>query len=201
MNDKRASRKMALEEFTRKGILDSAVNVLLLRGMKGFTVDRVAMEAGIAKGTVYLYYDNKKDLLNTVTDYAFKELEEEYETISNSEQVPVAKLGMYAMASMKHIEKHEKLFKELRNIMFNTIDQHISDNKSWYWKTVDLFAATLDEAIQAGKFRQVNTLKVGALFLNSINSLVAHHILSTVPETIDDDVRDLMDLYLNGLAI
>jgi hypothetical protein len=40
---------------------------------------------------------------------------------------------------------------------------------------------------------------VSALFIDSINSLMAHRILPEVEETIKQDVDELMDLYLNGL--
>jgi len=83
--------------------------------------------------------------------------------------------------------------------MFSTVDQHICDNNSWYWVT-NLFASTLDEGVTAGKVRPVNSVKVAALFLDSINSLMAHRILLTATETIEEDVRELMQLYINGLA-
>lgn len=201
MDKKKASRKRALEELTRKDILEGALTVLLSNGMKGFTIERVAKEAGIAQGTTYLYFKNKSELLTAVTDYAFVGLEQEYEFISKSDKPPEIKLECYAMASMKYIVKHQVLFKELRAVMFSTIDLHINDSHSWYWRTVDLFSTTLGEAIQEGKIRKINTAKVGALFFDSINSLMMHHIFSTVSEGVEEDVRDIIGIYLNGIAV
>ena len=153
-----------------------------------------------AKGTVYLYFKNKQELLDSVVAYCFEPLETEYQSIANTEGDPIRKLERYALETLKHTEKNKQLFTELRNVMFGTVDQHIGDKNSWYWVTVTLFASTLDEGVTTGKMRPVNSVKVAALFLDSINSLMAHRILLTATETIEEDVGELMELYINGLA-
>lgn len=50
-------------EIRRAAILDAASEVLLRQGLDGMSMDGVATAAGIAKGTVYLYFPSKSDLL------------------------------------------------------------------------------------------------------------------------------------------
>jgi len=47
----------------RKAILDAAASLLVANGPAGTSVDAVAQRAGIAKGTVYLYFESRSDLL------------------------------------------------------------------------------------------------------------------------------------------
>jgi len=47
----------------RKAILDAAASLLVTNGLAGTSVDAVAQQAGIAKGTVYLYFASRSDLL------------------------------------------------------------------------------------------------------------------------------------------
>jgi TetR/AcrR family transcriptional repressor of nem operon len=47
----------------RRAILDAAASLLVERGLAGTSIDAVAKTAGIAKGTVYLYYASRSDLL------------------------------------------------------------------------------------------------------------------------------------------
>ena len=47
----------------RKAILDAAASLLVANGLAGTSVDAVAQRAGIAKGTVYLYFESRSDLL------------------------------------------------------------------------------------------------------------------------------------------
>ena len=49
-------------------ILDAALSLFLRYGVKRTSIDDVAREAGIAKGTVYLYFDSKIALFAAVAD-------------------------------------------------------------------------------------------------------------------------------------
>ena len=138
---------------------------------------------------------------SAITSRPLRDLELEYERISRSGQPPVAKLGLYATASMKHVDNYRNLYREAGIIAFDSIDQRAGDRNSWYWKAAELFAATLDEAVQQRAIREVNTLKAGTMFLDSVRALMAHQVFSAASADIEDDVRDLMDLYLNGLAL
>ena len=197
---RKLERKRLMDELTRKDILDSAVSVLVEKGMKEFTMDHVAAGAGIAKGTLYLHFKSKEELLDSVVAYCFEPVEREYAAIIRADRDPVWKLEQCALASMKHTAKNRQLLGELRSILFNSMDQDISDRESWYWVTTNLFVTVLDEAVEAGLLRPMNTTKVAALFLYSIYTLMAHRVLSPGRETIEEDVHELMDLYLNGLG-
>ena len=77
----------------------------------------------------------------------------------------------------------------------------ISDKNSWYWTIAGMLGKVLEEASGSGMIRPMNYVKMSALFIDSINSLMAHRIFSEVEETIEQDVDELMDLYLNGLKL
>ncbi len=51
-------------EVRREEILDAAARVLIGKGLSAATMSDVAVEAGVAKGTVYLYFDSKEQLLS-----------------------------------------------------------------------------------------------------------------------------------------
>ncbi len=200
MQDRKLERKKLMDELTQKDILEAVVTILLEKGRKGFTMDRVAAGAGIAKGTLYLHHNNKQELLTSAVNYCFEPLDRKIEEIISVDQDPVLKLEQCALAWMKYAERNKKLFHELRNEIFNTMLQYINDKKSWYWIYINLFASTLDEAVKAGKLRPMNTVKVAILFLNATNSLMLHRILFKTTETIENDVSDLMALFINGLV-
>lgn len=60
----------ALTESEKRGretaILEAATRVLSSRGFDALTMDEVAREAGLAKGTLFLYYKHKEDLVLAV---------------------------------------------------------------------------------------------------------------------------------------
>ncbi len=199
MQAKQLERKRAAQQLIRNDILESAVAALLEKGVTNLTMDQVALGAGIAKGTLYLYFKNKRDLLLSVVDHCFEPLERETEAIISSDGDPLDKLRKCAVASLVHTENNARLFGELRKMIFNTRDQYLSDRGSWYWTLVDSFSGLLDEAVEAGRIRPVNTTKVAALFMDSIDFLIADRIFAADPVSVEEDVQELMMLYTHGL--
>jgi AcrR family transcriptional regulator len=192
-------RKKRMEAFIRNDILESAIALLMEQGIEKFTMDRVSKSAGIAKGTVYLYYTNKQALLDAVLDYAYLPLQEQLKKIISAEGDPLRKLEQCIHVCLAHTEENKFLLRQLRTVLFATMDLRISDKKSWYWTIAGRLGKVLEEASASGMIRPVNYVKVSALFIDSINSLMAHRILSEVEETIEQDADELLDLYLNGL--
>jgi TetR/AcrR family fatty acid metabolism transcriptional regulator len=57
----------------RKRILEAAVKVFARRGYHGSKVAEIAKRAGVADGTIYLYFENKEDVLVSLFDEVMAE--------------------------------------------------------------------------------------------------------------------------------
>ncbi len=53
----------------REVILEATIRVLRDRGLSGLKVEEVAREAEVGKGTVYLYFHDKQDLLRALVEH------------------------------------------------------------------------------------------------------------------------------------
>lgn len=53
-------------------ILEAAVNLFSQKGFESASVQDIAQAAGIAKGTVYLYFKSKEDLIKQVYGYCYE---------------------------------------------------------------------------------------------------------------------------------
>lgn len=65
---KREERKEQITEYRRKQILDAALAVFSSKGYGEATIPDIAREAGVAVGTIYNYYESKRDLLVSLVD-------------------------------------------------------------------------------------------------------------------------------------
>lgn len=137
--------------------------------------------------------DYKSENLDTF----YTELGQTYATIAQSDQPPIAKLGLFATRSLQLFEKHRERFNENPGRMFRVIT---NNDETWLTTSTQFFTEAITEAIYTGKMRHVDTQKAGTLLLNGIFSLMIRRIHLTPHDTIEDDVRDLIDLYLNGLT-
>ncbi|RIK89923.1 MAG: TetR family transcriptional regulator, partial [Burkholderiales bacterium] len=65
--DARAERRWARRKDARPGeLLDAALDLFVDRGFAATRLEDVARRAGVSKGTLYLYYANKEELLKAV---------------------------------------------------------------------------------------------------------------------------------------
>lgn len=55
------------KEDKRNRLLDAAYSLFIEKGVSSTTIAEICAEAGIAKGTFYLYFKDKEDILRTLT--------------------------------------------------------------------------------------------------------------------------------------
>lgn len=195
------SRKQRTEQKTRHIIQASGVKVLQAHGLKKFTMEKVAEQAGIAKGTLYLYFKNKNELLLSVADHCLKPLSNDMRAIFNSDISPLEKLEKYISTSFLHSEQNRALYHELKDILLTLIEKDFNDKASTHWEMVHIFARTFEEGVAQKLLRPMDTDKVAIFFIDSIDRAMARRIFSTVDYSAEDDARELLNIYLHGLAL
>ena len=57
-----------------QNLLDSSYQLFTTQGIVQTTISDIVRHAGIAKGTFYLYFRNKEDVLNQLLAYKFSQL-------------------------------------------------------------------------------------------------------------------------------
>lgn len=68
--------KIVDREEMKNGILDAAMRIFAEKGYHAATIADVAAEAGLGKGTLYLYFRNKEAIAEAMVDRHFDAIEE-----------------------------------------------------------------------------------------------------------------------------
>src|SRR5262245_55921374 len=71
----RPSREEVLTRFRRSALIDAAVQVFGDHGFDNATMDAIAAEAQVAKGTIYLYYPSKQAIYDATLEAGLAELD------------------------------------------------------------------------------------------------------------------------------
>ncbi|NQY23068.1 MAG: TetR/AcrR family transcriptional regulator [Campylobacteraceae bacterium] len=66
--------KIVDKELMKKSIINAALQSFLKYGFNKTTMDQIANETNIAKGTLYLYFKSKDVLISSITELHFKKL-------------------------------------------------------------------------------------------------------------------------------
>jgi len=197
--NKKDKRKKALEAFTRQGILDAAIGLLTREGIQGLTMDRVATEAGVAKGTLYVYFTNKEDILDAALDACFDPLIRESFALLDGDQAPDKKLAEYSLCYVKFFDEHRDL---IRVIFFdrersNSGKSHFTDSR--YRTFVERVADVLDEGVRQGLFVPSDSMKIAAMFIEAHTGMVMQRIHEGISGDVEKDARQITDIFMEGL--
>lgn len=103
------ARKDREKENRREQILAAAVTIMSENGVRGLNIDRVAERTELAKGTIYLYFKSKEEILATLSVRARQSILKEFQKINDSSKDPIEKLVDIASANHNFYKKNPLL--------------------------------------------------------------------------------------------
>ena len=164
-------------------------------------MDKVAEEAELAKGSLYRYFKNKNELILSAADHCFEPLCQDIREIFASDISPIVKLEQYVAASYRHTEQNKKLFYDIKTVLLTQLEKEFNDRTSGYWETINILSQTFQDGVNQKLLRPMDTKKVAIFFIDSIDRAMIRRIITTVDDTAEDDARELLNIYLHGLAL
>jgi AcrR family transcriptional regulator len=124
--NKKIERKKILDAVTRKDIIDAVAATLINEGMQGFTMDKVAAAAGVAKGTLYTHFKNKEEAIEVTIDSIVEPLAAQLDAIVTSRIPPSHKLTRYSNLTFIFFDDHRDLF---RVILYDRGQAHAPERR------------------------------------------------------------------------
>ena len=77
MSAHKLNKADVVTDFRRAQVIAAARERFTKHGMAGTTMDGIAQAAGVAKGTVYLYYKSKEDIFRQILDEDLTQFQDE----------------------------------------------------------------------------------------------------------------------------
>jgi AcrR family transcriptional regulator len=186
------------ETHKRQSIQDAVVRLMCREGVAAVTMERVAQEVGIAKGTVYLHYETKQQLLEAVKESSLEPLRQKVEEILAGPGTPEKKLKAVPLRYLTYFDERRDLFRILLYDREAPARGGRYQSKR-YHMLVDEVARVIGEGTKSGLFRDVDTHSVAEMFLDSNIALVNHRLLTDAPAPVEDDAELVADIFLRGL--
>lgn len=185
----------------RRSIQDAVVRILSREGAEALTMDRVAAEAGLAKGTLYLHFKDKQQLLTAVKDEALRPLWEELFAILDGPLAPAAKLERFVVRHLGYFDERRDLFRVLlwdRQIAETTLRRQQSLPFRGY---VERVAKVFEEGARVGVFRPLDPQRLAAMLIEANIVTIGRRFVVAAPGPPEADARFVVDLFLNGVAV
>lgn len=106
----KASWKERQKEQLRKELIDAALELFQEKGLESTSVDDIVARIGIAKGTFYIYFKSKSELVQAVLENALEDLESRMSTaMANAPEDAPAGLEAVVKALLSFFEAHSAM--------------------------------------------------------------------------------------------
>jgi TetR/AcrR family fatty acid metabolism transcriptional regulator len=183
----------------RRRILDAAVQVFARKGYFGAKVAEIARQAGVADGTIYLYFHNKEDILVSL----FNEVMAEHIEGARQEitRLPGAPARLHAIAT-----RHLRLFGGNRDlaIVFQVELRHSTRflerfTGSWLQDYFSVVNTVIEDGQREGTLRPDLPRKVATkAFFGALDEMVTSWILTHKEYDLAQLAGPVVDLFLDG---
>ena len=193
-------RRVAQSNGKYEAILRAAIKVFARSGFFNSKVADVAREAGVADGTIYLYFKNKDELLMAAIDSAFHRFIRRAQAALDELTDPREKLRRMAFLHLEGLGSNRDLA-----IVFQTELRHSAKFLAEFSRTqlkeyFNLIREIVLRGQEAGVFRREVSDKIFAnCFFGALDEMVTSWVLSDHDYPLEGAADAVADVLISGL--
>jgi len=191
-----------LPEDKRTILCQIAIDEFAAHPFDQASINRIVAKSGIAKGSFYQYFENKKDLflylLQLVADEKLNYLApvmrnpEQYDFFTLLRELYLSGI-QFAIENPQYVEISKRLLASKGTPIYDEVKGHNMPSASEFFETL------LDNAITRGQVRADIDVKMLAYMIASMNALVIEYYLEHLAPESDGKLMETIDKFLDFL--
>ena len=184
----------------REAILRSATHVFARKGFFNSKVSDIAAEAGIADGTVYLYFKSKDEILHYIFDRAMADFIAEGKRELENIDRPVERLRRIAELHLERLGTDRDLAIVFQVELRGSTKFMEEFSAAGFAEYLALIRSTFEEGQHAGIFRaDLNAKVVAKILFGALDEMATNWILSKRRYKLAPMADQVLDIFLNGV--
>ena len=194
-----STRDKNIDKYNR--ILEAAVKVFAEQGFNQSTISQIAREAGVADGTIYLYFKNKDDILVQFFSYKTKQVFDLFR-----EEVAQAENAVEKLRNL--IRRHLDEFQRDRNMAIvyqaethqncRSVEPQIREMAKMY---LDIVSEIVEQGQADGSMRKDLYLSLVKRFiLGAVDETINHWLHSDGKYDLVSMTDPLIELFIRGIG-
>lgn len=196
------SKEEVLSEFRRTALVRAACRVFGARGFESATVEEIAREADVAKGTVYLYYPSKQAIYEAAFTTGMAELEDRTRQRVDAARTVQDAIAAFVGTRVEYFQERQDFFR----MYVGEIAAQVAASPrrqtvcgSMLRRQARVLERVLAAAVRRGAIRPVDPAAVALAVFDITRGMVARHVLTAGRSDATRDVAFLTDLIWTGL--
>jgi len=184
----------------REAILRAATKVFARNGYFNSKVSDIASAAGIADGTVYLYFKSKDEILHSIFDRAMAEFIADGKTEIAGLDNAAAKLGRIAELHLERLGSDRDMAIVFQVELRGSTKFMQEFSASGFREYLDIICATIKEGQAAGNFRDdIKPVVAAKIFYGSLDEMVTNWVLSSKSYPLVPMAGEVLKIFFGGV--
>jgi len=198
----RTDRAARLRIDRRAQILEVAKQVFAELGYHSASVSAIIERTGIARGTFYLYFSNKRKVFDAILGEALEQLSRRIRVIRLDPGAPPprAQLRASLIEMMTYLLDDRPLTQLLLNHGLTPDAESAERVEAFYGHVTAVIRSSLRQGIAMGLVRDCPTELVAAGLFGAVRGIVMYMVSVEEPK-VDDIVDGLIDMALLGVTL
>ena len=185
----------------RAAILEAATAVFAQRGFFGAQVADVARDAGIATGTVYLYFRSKDEILTSIFDRTMKEAIDEGRAALANVKDPVERLRRIARMHLTRMGGDRNLAVVFQVELRQTTKFMEQFSATGVRDYLSVIQQTIEDGQAKGVFRKsVNPRTAAKVFFGALDEMATNWVLSRRRYALAEQADEIVDILVGGFG-
>jgi TetR/AcrR family transcriptional regulator, fatty acid metabolism regulator protein len=193
-------RQPAAAGDKRDLILRAATKVFAQNGYFQSQVADVARVAGVAAGTVYLYFKGKDDLLVSIFERSMNEVLAECRAAIEKIEDPAARLRELAHLHLGRLGRDKDLAVVFQVELRQSVKFMERFSESFLQDYFKLIRQAIGDGQQAGAFRKdISATTATKIFFGALDEMATNWVLSRRKYDLNAEADAVVDLFINGV--
>lgn len=186
------SKEELIRDFRTEEILDAARRVIARGGLADASVEQIAQEAGVAKGTLYLYFKSKDSLLESACQQVLDDLVRETRGAVSRARGARDKLREVLHIGLLHADQHRAFLLALA-----TEPESGVPLRQLFEPYLRLITSVIDRGVRTGELRRSDSRFVARALLEMMRGA-----LIDPPRASDAGAQAdlIVDVLMHGIA-
>ncbi|HEX9406569.1 MAG TPA: TetR/AcrR family transcriptional regulator [Thermoanaerobaculia bacterium] len=192
------SKEEVVQEYRVQSIQDATMRVIARRGMTAATMQEIADEAGVAKGTIYLYFRDRDELVEKTFDRAITELHQRLDAALESEGSFEQKLRAVLAAEMLFFREHREFFRLYISLRYPE-GKRQKRTCPQYQTRLARVAVVLEQAMERGEIRRMDPARLALFISEGISAVIIQRVIDESPPPEAADIDLLAGAIVDGI--
>jgi AcrR family transcriptional regulator len=197
-------RDAVQQKSTRDAILDATDRLLARYGYKKMTIDDLAHEVGIGKGSVYLHFTSKEEIALSHIDRIIERLKERLRIIAAEERSVEDRLcDMLIERVLFRFDSVQHYTQSLNTLLAHIRPRLLERRKRYFDEEARIFASVIEEGQRSKHLSKGDAFDLAQTLLSATNSLLPYSLSSVElgdRKDIGDRIRKTSTILIRGLS-